>query len=176
MSNSTPHANADKRPSGFFVNIANWILSRLPWFETRYQKWSGTKRILIALPLYLVVLPIIPIIIAIIMYIRDPKGFTKSTTAKVLGAIIVAQLAAFGLVATQEPVPDTLDNSDNTSLQESTAARQKVQSKSESEATNGRFFENCTEAFDAGVFDIAKNDESYRPQLDGDDDGVACEK
>lgn len=87
-------------------------------------------------------------------------------------AIIVAQLAAFGLVATQEPVPDTLDNSDTISSE----SRDSVADKAQSEATNGRFFENCSAAFEAGVFDIPQDDESYRPQLDGDNDGVACEK
>ena len=47
---------------------AVWILARFPGVRYRYQSWSTTKRSVIAVLLYLVALPIIPIIIAAVWY------------------------------------------------------------------------------------------------------------
>lgn len=55
-------------------------------------------------------------------------------------------------------------------------SKKKVKSLSESRPTNGRTFENCTEAFEAGVFNIRRSDASYQSKLDRDDDGIACER
>lgn len=53
---------------------------------------------------------------------------------------------------------------------------EKVKNQSVSKATGGRKFENCTAAFDSGVFNIKRNDPSYERKLDRDNDGIACEK
>jgi len=37
------------------------------------------------------------------------------------------------------------------------------------------YFSNCTEARDAGYENIAQGDPGYRPELDRDGDGLACE-
>ena len=166
--------NSSNDDLGFFLKISNWLLSRLPWFESRYDSWSPTKRIVIALLLYLVLLPIIPIGIALYLFIKDPEGFKKSKAFPILGAIIAAQVGALGIIALQEP--QTNINSDNSASQASSESRQKVEGKAESEPTLGQTFENCTEAFDAGVFNIPSSDPSYQKKLDGDSDGVACEK
>lgn len=55
-------------------------------------------------------------------------------------------------------------------------SKKKVKNLSESRPTNGRTFENCTEAFEAGVFNIRRSDASYQSKLDRDDDGIACER
>lgn len=55
-------------------------------------------------------------------------------------------------------------------------SKKKVKDLSESRPTNGRTFENCTEAFEAGVFNIGRSDRSYQEKLDRDGDGIACEK
>lgn len=55
-------------------------------------------------------------------------------------------------------------------------AKQKVQELKDSKPSNGRMFENCTEAFEAGVFNIKRGDKSYQEKLDRDGDGVACER
>lgn len=38
-----------------------------------------------------------------------------------------------------------------------------------------QYFKNCTEAYKAGRYDIPATDPAYRPALDGNKDGVACE-
>ncbi len=58
----------------------------------------------------------------------------------------------------------------------SKAAQEKVAAQSTSKASKGRRFENCTAAFEAGVFNIKRSDESYQGKLDRDNDGIACEK
>ncbi|PID32568.1 calcium-binding protein, partial [Candidatus Saccharibacteria bacterium] len=45
-----------------------------------------------------------------------------------------------------------------------------------SKSSAGRQFKNCSEAFEAGVFDIRRSDPSYQNKLDRDNDGIACEK
>lgn len=192
-SSSTPA----KQP-GFFLNAANWLLSRLPWFRDRYEQWSHGKRIFIGLLMYLVVLPIIPIVIGIIMFVRDPEGFKKSKAMPILGVVIAAWFGAFGLVAMQpskvtenaeSTAPAAVNKESKTNNTTSTAkdtsdtqtatksdAKKSVESKAKSEPTGGATFENCDAAFKAGVFDIPKSDPSYADKLDGDNDGIACEK
>ena len=55
-------------------------------------------------------------------------------------------------------------------------SKKKIANQATSKATNGREFANCTEAFDAGVFNIKRSDKSYQAKLDRDGDGIACEK
>lgn len=55
-------------------------------------------------------------------------------------------------------------------------AKRKVKDLKESQPTRGRTFENCTEAFEAGVFNIRRSDRSYQEKLDRDGDGIACER
>lgn len=185
-SSPKPQTNgaSESNDQGFFLNAANFLLSRFPGVKNHYQAWSKGKRIFIAFLLYLIVLPIIPIALIIIMYIHDPEGFKKSPAFKVLGALAVAQLAAFGLIAAQPPKADVQTNKSvssqvsnaSTSAKPKKSADQLAKDSSESSPSNGRYFENCTAAFDAGVHDIKKSDPSYRPALDGDSDGYACEK
>lgn len=42
-------------------------------------------------------------------------------------------------------------------------------------ATPSQFFQNCDEAIGAGFTDVRAGDPAYRPELDGDSDGIACE-
>ena len=60
--------------------------------------------------------------------------------------------------------------------QASDASKSKIASQKSSKATGGKHFENCTAAFDAGVFDIKRTDPSYERRLDRDNDGIACEQ
>lgn len=187
---------------GFFLNAADWLLSRFPGIKNHYSDWSHGKRIFIGFLLYLIILPVIPIALAIILYLHDPQNFMKSTAAKVLGALIVLQLSAFGLIAAQPSVPvsdmtdqaasgqpqvtstantkkatvQNKDSSDTTPVDQSSAARKGVQSQSSSKPTGGRYFANCDAAFEQGVFNIPRSDKSYRPALDHNSNGVACEK
>lgn len=169
---------------------AVWILSRFPLTRTKYQGWSRGKRMFIAVLCYLVALPIIPIVITAWLYMRDPEGFKKSPLMPIMGALIVAWFGGFGWVANQTPVTDgtpyasvkpsadgeqSAVNSDPAATA-SQASKDKIATQNTSNATNGRKFENCTAAFDAGVFNIARNDPSYERRLDRDNDGIACEK
>ncbi len=169
---------------------AVWILSRFPGVRYRYQKWGRTKRIIIAILLYFVALPIIPIIVAAVWYAKDPEGFKKSPLMPVLVAVIAAWLGGFGYIANQTPVTDgspyasVKPNADGESsvvnndpaATASEASKDKIASQQTSKATNGRQFENCSAAFDDGVFNIKRNDPSYERRLDRDNDGIACEK
>ncbi|MFZ1258725.1 MAG: excalibur calcium-binding domain-containing protein [Candidatus Saccharimonas sp.] len=169
---------------------AVWILARFPGVRYRYQAWGTTKRCVVAVLLYLVALPIIPIIVAAVWYSKDPEGFKKSPVMPVLMAVIAAWIGGFGWVANQTPVTDgspyasvkpqadgeaTAVNTDPAATA-TQASKDKISSQSTSNPTNGRKFENCTAAFDAGVFDIKRNNPSYERRLDRDNDGIACEK
>lgn len=169
---------------------AVWILSRFPGVRDRYQAWGRGKRIIVAILLYLVALPIIPIVAMIILYVRDPEGFKKSPLLPALVALTAAWFGGFGYIAQQTPVADGspyasvkekadgesgATNSDPAAIP-SQAAKEKIATQKESKATNGRKFENCTAAFEAGVFDIKRNNPSYERRLDRDNDGIACEK
>ncbi len=169
---------------------AVWILSRFPGVRYRYQAWGTTKRVVVAILLYLVALPIIPIVIAAVWYAKDPEGFKKSPLMPVLVAVIAAWLGGFGWVANQTPITDgspyasvkaQADGEANAvnadpAAEASQVSKDKIASQTTSKATNGRRFENCTAAFDAGVFDIKRNNPSYERRLDRDNDGIACEK
>ena len=190
-----------KQEGGFFLNVADWLLGRLPWFRDRYEAWSHGKRVLVGLLMYLICLPVIPLVIGIVMYVKDPQGFRNSKAFPILGVLIAAWLGAFGLVAAQpkkvtKPANSTndtsitqssaqststskqkiKDNSDTKDTANASASKKSVQQKDKSEPTRGRQFENCDAAFAAGVFNIPKSDPSYADHLDGDNDGIACEK
>ena len=155
---------------GVFLKGADYLLSRLPFTKYKYQYWSKTKRIVMGYLLWLIVLPVIPLAILVIWYVRDPEGFKKS---KLMPALVMLTIAWFGgglgYVSSQVPV-DTADG------KVSKSAQANVEDKTTSEPTAGRRFENCTEAFKAGVFDIPYSDPSYERRLDRDGDRVACEK
>lgn len=181
----TTDASTPKRKVGIFERIAVFLLSRLPWFRNHYQSWGKAKRIIIGLLLYLICLPIIPIAIALVLFIRDPEGFRKSKLFPILGAIILAWLGAFGYIATRSPTSDTTTtnastgaNTTETTTGTGTTGAKTSTSKAGATGnpTNGRFFENCTAAFDVGVRNIPKGDKSYREKLDRDKDGIACER
>lgn len=171
---------------------AVWILSRFPGVRYKYQKWGTTKRVIIAILLYIIALPIIPIVIAAVWYAKDPEGFKKSPFMPVLMLIITAWLGGFGYVANQTPIADgtpmasigakaSADGeknvvNDSPSAVADQASKDKIAKQASSKSTNGRKFENCTEAFNVGVFDIKRSNPSYERKLDRDNDGIACEK
>lgn len=175
---------------GFFLRGAVWIVSRFPLTRNKYQNWTTARTVLVGWLLWLVVLPIIPIVAAIIWYVHDPEGFKKSPWAKALLALAVAWAGYAGVIVTNpaqanvngkySPI-QTAPNGEvtgtaTTDNTPSAAAKEKVANLTTSKASNGRTFANCTEAFDAGVFNIKRADASYQSKLDRDNDGIACEK
>lgn len=155
---------------GIFLSGADYLLSRLPFTKYKYQNWSKTKRIVVGYLLWLIVLPVIPLVIMAVMWARDPEGFKKSPAFAILSVITVAWFGlGLGYVNTQVPV-------DSTDGQVTRGAQEKVKGMTNSNPTNGKQYENCTAAFNEGVFNIAKSDPSYQAKLDRDGDGVACEK
>ena len=175
---------------GFFLRAAVWLLSRFPLTKNKYQNWTSGRRILIGWLLWLICLPIIPIVVGIVWYSKDPEGFKKSPWAKGLIALIVVWAGAFGLIATEPSQIDangkyspiqTSANGETTGKADmvntpSEEAAAKIASQKESNDSDGRKFDNCTEAFEAGVFNIRRADSSYSNKLDRDNDGIACEK
>jgi Excalibur calcium-binding domain len=177
---------------GFFLRGAVWLLSRFPGTKNAYQNWTPSRRILVGWLLWLICLPIIPAVAIGIWYFHDPEGFKKSPYAKLLIGVFVVWLGAFGVVATNPSQVDangkyspiqTVANgetkgsvTDKPKSAASEISKQKVASQTESKPTNGRTFDNCSDAFDAGVFNIKRSDKSYDNSLDRDDDGIACEK
>jgi hypothetical protein len=176
---------------GFFLNAAVYILSRFPLTKNRYQNWTKGRRILVGWLLWFIVLPIIPIIAALVWYLNDPEGFKKSPWAKALIALVVVWAGYAGMVITEpsqadvngkyspiqtQPDGETKIVNNNPAAVASDEAKKKVENKTESANTNGRAFDNCSEAFEAGVFNIRRSDPSYQNKLDRDNDGIACEK
>ncbi len=153
-----------------FLRGADYLLSRLPFTKYKYQQWSKVKRIVIGYVLWLIVLPVIPLAIMAIMWVRDPEGFKKSPAFAVLSIITVVWFGTgLGYVNTQVPV-------DSTDSQVTRGSLENVKNRTRSEPTYGRTFANCTEVFNAGIYDIEKTDPAYDPKLDRDGDGVACER
>ncbi len=177
---------------GFFLRAAVWILSRFPFTKNKYQNWTSGRRILVGWLLWIVCLPIIPLVAIIIWYVHDPEGFKKSPWAKALIGLFVVWLAAFGMIATEpaqvdqngkySPIQTKADGENGGSIAEKPASeasqqsKDKVKTQTTSNKSNGQQFENCTAAFDAGVFDIKRSDPAYQNKLDRDNDGIACEK
>lgn len=176
---------------GFFLGAAIWILSRFPLTKHRYQNWTSGRRILIGWLLWIICLPIIPLIAIVLWYINDPEGFKKSPWAKGLIVLFLAWAGAFGLIATEpaqidqngkySPIQTAPDGetkvvNDTKESVASDESKAKVATQKESNPTDGRKFENCTAAFEAGVFNIKRSDRSYESKLDRDGDGIACEK
>ncbi len=176
---------------GFFYTAAVYILSRFFLTKNRYQNWTRGRRILIGWLLWLIVLPIIPIVAIIVWYLNDPEGFKKSPWAKALIALAVVWAGYAGLVVTEPSQADvngkyspiqTAPNGEKEVVNKdpaavpTDAAKEKVKNQTASNASNGRTFANCTEAFEAGVFNIKRSDKSYQQKLDRDNDGIACEK
>ncbi len=142
--------------------------------------------------LWLVCLPIIPIAAVVVWYFHDPEGFKKSTWAKALIALAILWAGAFGFIATApaqvdsngkySPIQTQLDGETSGSVKAKPASvasnesKQKVANASTSKPSNGHTFNNCTEAFNAGVFNIKRSDVAYDTKLDRDGDGIACEK
>lgn len=170
---------------------AVWLLSRFPLTKNRYQNWTKGRRILVGYLLWLICLPIIPLVAIAVWYFNDPEGFKKSPWAKALIGLFIVWLGAFGVVATEpaqidqngkySPIQTSADGENDVvnDTIESTAsedAKEKVAQQSESNDSNGRTFENCTDAFNSGVFDIRRSNDSYEQRLDRDDDGIACER
>ena len=176
---------------GFFHNAAVWLLSRFPLTKHKYQNWTYGRRVLIGWLLWLICLPIIPAVAIAVWYFNDPEGFKRSPWAKALIGLFVVWLGAFGLIATEpsqvdqngkySPFQTRADGetkvvNDHPAAIASEEAKEKIKNQTESAATNGRTFENCTAAFEAGVFNIRRSDASYQAKLDRDGDGIACEK
>ena len=155
---------------GAVLGGADWLLSRLPWFKYRYESWSATKRIVVGYLMWLIVLPVIPLTVMAVWYVRDPAGFKKSPLMPILAIVTVAWLGGgLGYVNSQTPY-ETTDG------QVTKGAQAKVEKQSTSNPTGGKRYENCTAAFNDGVFDIKKSDASYETRLDRDGDGLACER
>ncbi len=176
---------------GFFLVPAIWILSRFPLTKNRYQNWTSSRRILVGWLLWLVCLPIIPAVAIAVWYFNDPEGFKQSPWAKALIGLFVVWLGFFGFVATNKPQLDqngkyspvqTQPDGEKQAINKDQAAvaskesKEKVAKQTTSKSTTGRTFANCTEAFNAGVFDIKRSDPSYQSKLDRDNDGIACER
>jgi hypothetical protein len=177
---------------GFFLRGAVWILSRFPGTKNKYQNWTASRRILVGWILWVVCLPIIPLVAIAVWYFNDPEGFKKSPWAKALVGLFVVWAGFFGFVATNQSQPDINglysavqtepdgEKGGSITAKPASAAseesKKKVANQTSSNPTNGRKFENCTAAFDAGVFNIKRSDSAYDSKLDRDDDGIACEK
>lgn len=176
---------------GFFHTAAVYILSRFWLTRNRYQNWTKGRRILVGWLLWLVTLPIIPIVAIIVWYLNDPEGFKKSPWAKGLIALAVAWAGYAGVVLTEpsqadingkySPIQTKADGETKVinDTKESVVTdkdREKVKNQTESNDSRGRQFANCTEAFDAGVFNIRRSNASYQQKLDRDNDGIACER
>ncbi len=175
---------------GFFLRGANWILSRFFLTRNKYQNWTASRRVIVGWILWIVLLPIIPLVAIVLWYVNDPEGFKKSPWAKALVGVFLAWAVGFGVVATNPSQLDvngkysprqTVPNGEvagkaDTINTPSEAAKQKVQTQTVSKDSKGRKFENCTAAFEAGVFNIKRSNPSYERRLDRDNDGIACEK
>ena len=185
------HERERNAKGGFFYTAAVWLLSRFPWTKNRYQNWTRGRRILVGWLLWLICLPIIPAVAIAVWFFNDPEGFKRSPWAKALIALFVVWLGAFGLIATEpaqldqngkySPVQTSADGetsvvNDSPAAVPSDDAKERVSTQSESNDSRGRTFENCTAAFDVGVFDIRRSDPSYEQRLDRDNDGIACER
>jgi len=49
-------------------------------------------------------------------------------------------------------------------------------SRDEGDNEGDLYFENCTDARSKGYYNIHRGESGYRPALDRDNDGIACER
>lgn len=67
---------------GFVLRGANYLLGRLPFTKNEFEHWSPVRRILTGYLLWLVVLPIWPLVVLIVLWMNGKvtrKGFVFST-------------------------------------------------------------------------------------------------
>ena len=76
--------------SGFFYTAALYILSRFPLTKNRYQNWTRGRRILVGWLLWLVTLPIIPMVAIIDLGIFIGSLYTISMDYRIVRPSLVA--------------------------------------------------------------------------------------
>ena len=51
---------------GFFLRGANWILSRFFLTRNKYQNWTASRRVIVGWLLWIILLPIIPLVVMVL--------------------------------------------------------------------------------------------------------------
>ncbi|APA97216.1 excalibur calcium-binding domain-containing protein [Nocardia seriolae] len=114
-------------------------------------------------------------------------GLTATTAATLL-AVTAAPAAAEPLAAPASPMvfrtapaqipaiqPETPAPADIPAVPAQTAARDLLEGTGLVVPADEVYYKNCTEARKAGAAPIRKGEPGYRPALDRDNDGIACE-
>lgn len=73
---------------GTVLSGSNYLLGRLPFTKNEFEHWSKLRRIVIGYALWLVVLPIWPLVVIAVLWING-KVTRKMLTFTVLGLVAV---------------------------------------------------------------------------------------
>lgn len=79
---------------GIVLRGANYLLGRLPFTKNEFEHWSPAKRIVVGYLLWLVVLPVWPLVVIAVLWVNHSLK-RKASTFIVLG--IIAALWFWGL-------------------------------------------------------------------------------
>jgi hypothetical protein len=73
---------------GMFLSGSNYLLGRLPFTKNEFEHWSNTKRLLVGYLLWLLVLPVWPLVIIAVLW-SNTKLLRRGLIFTVLGALAV---------------------------------------------------------------------------------------
>lgn len=73
---------------GIFLRGSNYLLGKLPFTKNEFEHWSKLRRIVTGYALWLVVLPIWPLVVMAILWVNG-KVTRKALTFTVLGLVAV---------------------------------------------------------------------------------------
>lgn len=74
---------------GIVLRGANYLLGRLPFTKNEFEHWSPAKRIIVGYLLWLVVLPIWPLVVIAVLWINHTIKQRKIVTFTLLGSVAV---------------------------------------------------------------------------------------
>lgn len=73
---------------GAILSGSNYLLGRLPFTKNEFEHWSNTKRLLVGYVLWIVVLPIWPLVVLVVLW-KNTKLLRRGLTLTILGLIAV---------------------------------------------------------------------------------------
>lgn len=117
---------------------------------------------------------------AITLTVNHDSADAAASASASASAAAAAEASASAAAAEAEPPEPAVQKEEPAPVEEpaqepAQAPRQSGQNP-DSEGAAGAYYANCTEAKAAGAAPLYRGDPGYRAKLDGDHDGVACEK
>ena len=78
-----------REKEGFILRGANYLLGRLPVTKNEFEHWPPAKRIIVGYLLWLIVLPIWPLVIVVVFLVNHTIKQQKILTFLLLGLVVI---------------------------------------------------------------------------------------